>query len=67
MAFDLRVQRFDPKTKRIVEENHYVMKVSQERGTIFIRDGIEYYPNGDRVQKEVAPEVPHVEVEKKKK
>lgn len=66
MSFDLRVQHFDPKTKKIVKENHYVMKVSQERGTIFIRDGIEYYPNGEPVIKPV-PEVETIKEEKKKK
>lgn len=66
MSFDLRVQHFDPKTKKIVKENHYIMKVSQERGTIFIRDGIEYYPNGEPVHP-VVPEIKTEKIEEKKK
>lgn len=47
--FDLRTDIRDPKTGAIIKRQPYRMEVSRERGSIFIRNNVEYYANGDRV------------------
>lgn len=46
MSFDLKVHHRDSKTGKISKETPYTMVVSQERGTMFKRNGVEYHPDG---------------------
>jgi phage-related minor tail protein len=46
--FDKLVHHRDPKTGRVIKSNPYQLKIDRS-GKRFIRDGITYYENGDRV------------------
>ena len=45
-GFDLKVHHREAKTGRVKKVTPYQMKVSKEFGTVFIRGGVEYHPDG---------------------
>lgn len=51
MSFSLKVHHKHPKSGKLVKITPYQMVVSANGGTRYIRDGVEYHPNGDPVNK----------------
>lgn len=44
--FDTRVQHRDGKSGKVIKHTPYVLRISKEHGEVYIRNGIEYAPNG---------------------
>lgn len=63
MGFDNKVHIRDPKTGRIVRENHYVLHITKS-GNYYERDGVQYYEDGS-IRKDRAVSVPKPEKEVK--
>jgi len=49
MSFDLKTDHKDPKTGKTVQQNHYIMHISQQHGTIFERDGAFFWPDSTEI------------------
>lgn len=50
-GFDTRVHLIDPKSGRLVREQHYALHIVNGR-QVFERSGEYFWPNGERVSKE---------------
>lgn len=48
-AFDLRTHIKDPKTGFVTKTQPYRLHVNREKGTMYERAGVFYYPNGELV------------------
>lgn len=57
-TFDLRTHIRDPKTGATVKLQPYRLHISRERGTVFERFGIFYYPNGEKLPNQAPVAIP---------
>lgn len=46
-GFDLRTHVRDPITARVVKHQPYQLRISKKWGSVYIRDGVAYCPNGE--------------------
>jgi hypothetical protein len=66
-GFDLRSVIRDPRTGKVIKEQHYTTHISEAYGTVMVRDGKFFAPNGQEIPDPKAVKVEQVEVKAEKK